>query len=545
MKLGRLLLAILLPLFVGLAQAADIDHLINQQTAISSQVEKVKATVKEESLFLEDVLRRKNSVLREQIGSEISANSDPEKLKALVTEQATLLQALIDFSELKSAQLFEDSRKAEPADKAELQFLAQQRLTTVDVYYNELSATFDWAKQLGMELDESQFKQDLSTRGEQLYDIAIYLDSRKKALDERLNFTAEEDKGSITKQTIALVQLQKFLLASLNNTVTLMEKYGLDVTDYKQTLFAMTGDINADVLDVNVAWGLLNEWIDSFKEWALDSTPSLLVKLLVFCVILWITRSLAKVVANVVKRSVSHSKMDFSVLMQDFFISIASKAVTFIGLLIALSQLGINLGPLLTGFGVAGVIIGFALQDTLSNFASGLMILIYRPFDVKDLVQVAGIQGNVSHMSLVSTTIRTLDNQTLVIPNNKIWGDVINNMTSERVRRVDMVFGIAYEDDFDYAKKIAMEVLENNDMVLKKPEPNVRVHTLNESSVDLIVRPWVKTDDYWDTYWDVTEEIKRQFDAKGITIPFPQRDVHLNVVNGNAEEISEELKKSV
>ncbi|WP_261837054.1 mechanosensitive ion channel family protein [Vibrio ishigakensis] len=545
MKLGRLLLAILLPLCIGLAHAADIDHLIKQQTAISAQVKKVKASEKEESLFLEDVLRRKNSVLREQIGAEISAKSDPEKLKLLVTEQATLLQALIDFSEIKSAQLFEDSRRAEAADKAELQFLAQQRLSTVDVYYNELSTTLDWAKSLGIEIDETQFKQDLATRGEQLYDIAIYLDSRKKALDERLNFTAEEDKGNVTKQTIALVQLQKFLLASLNNTVSLMEKYGLDVTDYKQTLFAMTGDINADVLDVNVAWGLLSEWIDSFKDWALDSTPSLVVKLLVFCVILWITRSLAKVVANLVKKSVSHSKMDFSVLMQDFFISIASKAVTFIGLLIGLSQLGINLGPLLTGFGVAGVIIGFALQDTLSNFASGLMILIYRPFDVKDLVQVAGIQGTVSHMSLVSTTIRTLDNQTLVIPNNKIWGDVINNMTAERVRRVDMVFGIAYEDDFDYAKKIAMDVLEANDMVLKKPEPNVRVHTLNESSVDLIVRPWVKTDDYWDTYWDVTEEIKRQFDAKGITIPFPQRDVHLNVVNGSAAEITTELKNSV
>lgn len=146
MKLGRLLLAILLPLCFGLVHAAGIDHLIKQQTAISAQVEKVKASEKEESLFLEDVLRRKNSVLREQIGAEISAKSDPEKLKLLVTEQATLLQALIDFSEIKSAQLFEDSRKAEAADKAELQFLAQQRLSTVDVYYNEFSTTLDWAK---------------------------------------------------------------------------------------------------------------------------------------------------------------------------------------------------------------------------------------------------------------------------------------------------------------------------------------------------------------------------------------------------------------
>ncbi|WP_261817871.1 mechanosensitive ion channel family protein [Vibrio gallicus] len=550
MKLGRFLLKLLMPLMLlGLAStvanAADIDHMLKQQTAISAQVEKVTSAAEEESLFLEDVLRRKNNVLREQIGSEITKGAAPEKLKRLVVAQSDLLQTLIDFSEVKAAKLFADSRNAEAAEKAEYQFLAQQRLSTVDVYYNELSATFDWAKTLEIEIDETQFKQDLTTRGEALYDIAIYLDSRKKALDERLKFTAEADKDDVTKQSIALVQLQKFLLSSLNNTVSLMEKYELDVTDYKQTLFAMTGDINADVLDINVAWGLVSEWVDSFKEWALDNTPSILVKLLVFCVIIWVSRTLAKGVAKIVKRSVSHSKMEFSVLMQDFFTSIASKAVTFIGILIALSQIGINLGPLLTGFGVAGVIIGFALQDTLSNFASGLMILIYRPFDVKDLVQVAGIQGTVSHMNLVSTTIRTLDNQTLVIPNNKIWGDVINNMTSERVRRVDMVFGIGYDDNFDYAKQIAMDVLTSNGMVLKKPEPNVRLHTLNESSVDLIVRPWVKTDDYWDTYWDVTEEIKRQFDAKGITIPYPQRDVHLNLVDNNSEQVSEILKGKV
>jgi small conductance mechanosensitive channel len=213
--------------------------------------------------------------------------------------------------------------------------------------------------------------------------------------------------------------------------------------------------------------------------------------------------------------------------MQEFFISMASNAVTFVGILIALSQLGINLGPLLTGFGVAGVIIGFALQDTLSNFASGLMILIYRPFDVRDLIQVAGIKGNVSHMSLVSTTIRTLDNQTLVIPNNKIWGDVINNMTAERERRVDMVFGIGYQDNFEDAKTIINDILAQHKMILPTPEPIVRVHTLNESSVDIAVRPWVKTVDYWDVYYDVTEQVKKQFDAKGITIPFPQRDVHI------------------
>ncbi|MEZ9920478.1 mechanosensitive ion channel family protein [Vibrio breoganii] len=527
MRKGLLLLVFLCNIFASIAIAADTNHLLQQQQQFTDQLVKIEAAEGEQALFLEDVLRRKNAVLREKISNLVSQSPDSEELKALVPAQAAMLQALIVHADKQAETLFSHTRNADAAEKAEYQFLTQQRISSVDIYYTELATTFGWAKTLGIESDETGFKQDLQKRSEVLYDIVIYLDSRKRALDERMNYTIEADKADLEKQIFALEQLQRFLLSSMNNTVALMSDFGLDVTEYKQTLFAMTGDINADVLDVNVAFGLLSEWLDSFKDWALDNSPSLLVKLLVFLAILWVTRILSRLVANLVKKSVSHSKMDFSVLMQDFFISIVAKAVTFIGLLIALSQVGINLGPLLTGFGVAGVIIGFALQDTLSNFASGLMILIYRPFDVKDLVQVAGIQGNVSHMSLVSTTIRTLDNQTLVIPNNKIWGDVINNMTSERVRRVDMVFGIAYSDDFDFAKEIAIKVLENHDRVLKNPEMNVRVHTLNESSVDLIVRPWVRTDDYWDVYWDVTEEVKRQFDANGITIPFPQRDVHI------------------
>ncbi|MFA0730340.1 mechanosensitive ion channel family protein, partial [Vibrio sp. 10N.222.48.A4] len=191
------------------------------------------------------------------------------------------------------------------------------------------------------------------------------------------------------------------------------------------------------------------------------------------------------------------------------------------------SQIGIELAPLLTGFGVAGVIIGFALQDTLSNFASGLMILIYRPYDVGDMVKVAGVQGTVKDMSLVSTTVQTIDNQRLVIPNNKIWGDVINNITAERVRRVDMVFGIGYSDDIDKAKSVLNDIILAHPLVLKKPEHMIKLHTLNTSSVDFVVRPWVKTDDYWEVYWDVTETVKKRFDEEGITIPFPQRDVHV------------------
>jgi small conductance mechanosensitive channel len=155
------------------------------------------------------------------------------------------------------------------------------------------------------------------------------------------------------------------------------------------------------------------------------------------------------------------------------------------------------------------------------------MILIYRPYDVDDYVEVAGAAGLVKKMTLVSTTILTIDNQTLVIPNSKIWGDVIKNVTAQRVRRVDMEFGIAYGSDIEQAERVLHDIVESHEHVLDQPEPQVRVHRLGESSVDLIVRPWVKTENYWTVYWDITREVKLRFDREGISIPFPQRDLHI------------------
>jgi small conductance mechanosensitive channel len=135
--------------------------------------------------------------------------------------------------------------------------------------------------------------------------------------------------------------------------------------------------------------------------------------------------------------------------------------------------------------------------------------------------------GTVHDMSLVSTTILTIDHQTLIVPNAKIWGDVIKNVTAQDTRRVDMVFGIGYGDDIRQAERVLKSIIEAHDKVLKDPEPTVKLHELGDSSVNFVVRPWVKTDDYWDVFWDVTREVKLRFDSEGISIPFPQRDVHV------------------
>jgi small conductance mechanosensitive channel len=214
--------------------------------------------------------------------------------------------------------------------------------------------------------------------------------------------------------------------------------------------------------------------------------------------------------------------------------------VLIIGILLGLSQVGISLGPLLAGLGVAGFVIGFALQDSLSNFASGMMILSYRPFDVGDVVEAGGVFGKVSHMSLVNTTIMTFDNQTLVVPNNKIWGDVIKNVTSQRTRRVDLVFGISYSDDIPRTEALLREILAADERVLTDPEPMVRLNELADSSVNFIVRPWVKTDDYWDVYWDVTREVKLRFDEADVSIPFPQTDVHLKTEQAVGVQVQED-----
>jgi small conductance mechanosensitive channel len=312
----------------------------------------------------------------------------------------------------------------------------------------------------------------------------------------------------------------------LRRLTTKMEAQGLDTTLYKAQLIAVTGEITKEVLDVSVLRGLVGEaWADSLN-WLQDNGTSLVFSTFVFLAILFVTLKLAGIAQRLITTALERSHVRLSQLLGRMIVSITRGVIIVIGVLMALSQVGISLGPLLAGLGIAGFVVGFALQDTLSNFASGMMILFYRPFDVGDVVEAGGVFGKVGHMSLVNTTILTFDNQTLIIPNSKIWGDVIKNLNSQRVRRVDMVFGIGYGDDIPKAEEVLTDIVRGHDKVLDDPEPIIRLHELGESSVNFVVRPWVRTGDYWDVYWDITRAVKMRFDAEGITIPFPQRDVH-------------------
>lgn len=204
------------------------------------------------------------------------------------------------------------------------------------------------------------------------------------------------------------------------------------------------------------------------------------------------------------------------------------KVLILIATVIAvLNRFGVETTSLVALLGVAGLAVGLALQGTLSNFSAGVMLMLFRPFNVGDAVNISGVMGVVDEIGLFSTKMHTFDNIFMIIPNTNIWGANISNFSTNPTRRIDMVFGISYTDDINKAMKIIHEALEADERVLKDPAPMVAVGELGDSSVDIFVRPWSKASDLWPTRFALIKDIKERFDKEGITIPFPQRDVHL------------------
>jgi small conductance mechanosensitive channel len=408
----------------------------------------------------------------------------------------------------------------------------------LNTFYEISLAHITKMKQIGMDVKKGR---EIFIR--LLYDRVDELSGRLElALDriDELETRRKEtpDDTNVAKLLIAAKKSLDTNTASMNVVLGVLETLELDTAVYRTQLVTATRDISSGLLDTGVAISLLGRTLKKVTDWLMDSGPKYLVKLLLLVSILFVFRFASRIVRTGLEKALDASNLNLSQLAHRMIVSIASNLVMLFGILVALSQLGISLGPLLAGLGVVGFIVGFALQDTLGNFAAGVMILLYRPYDMGDLIDVGGVFGQVDKMSLVSTSLLTLDNQLFVVPNSKIWGDVIKNVTAQDTRRIDMVFGISYSDDIPKAESILEDILQSHDKVLDTPESMVRLHTLGASSVDFVVRPWVKVDDYWDVYWDVTRTVKLRFDEEGISIPFPQHDVHVynqNLLAGEAE----------
>ncbi len=236
--------------------------------------------------------------------------------------------------------------------------------------------------------------------------------------------------------------------------------------------------------------------------------------------------TVARIIRRLAGRAIGRIP-NLSKLLQAFLMVVIYWLVIAFGLMIVLSMLGVDITPVFALIGGASFIMAFALQDTLGNLAAGLMIMINRPFDEGDYVDIGGVAGTVKAVSIVSTVVTTPDNQVIVVPNSKVWGNVITNVTASATRRIDLTFGISYDDSIDEAQKVIEDTVLAHPLVLKDPAPVIRVNELAASSVDIICRPWARSSDYWTVYWDLLRQVKTNFDAAGISIPYPQQDLHV------------------
>ncbi|MGP1346435.1 MAG: mechanosensitive ion channel domain-containing protein [Phycisphaerales bacterium] len=287
-----------------------------------------------------------------------------------------------------------------------------------------------------------------------------------------------------------------------------------------------------------LAWYNPQELWIQFQTWLVSPQGGIEagLNLLAFAATLIAFWILAKILARAAGIALKRFKKPSS-LLRNFVIGGVTKLVMLVGVVVAVAQLGVNIGPLVAAIGAAGLVIGLALQGTLSNFASGLLILFYKPFDVGDVINTGGVSGTVESMTLVSTVIVTFDNQMMILPNNAVWNGVITNVTGRPTRRVDMTVGVDYRSDLDRVRKILEEMVKAHPKVLADPAPNIKLNEYADSSINFIVRPWAKTGDYWEVYWDLQAQIKKRFDAEGISIPYPQHDINFN---GPVEIISRE-----
>lgn len=266
-------------------------------------------------------------------------------------------------------------------------------------------------------------------------------------------------------------------------------------------------------------------WIQEAQAWLATQGAAFVVNLVVFLLVLLAGRIAIGMAVRVARQTMERSER-VSEMLSHFLASALSKALWVIVFMIALGQLGIDIAPLIAGLAVAGFVIGFAFQDSLGNLAAGLMLLLNEPFQVGDYVDAGGESGTVTELSFVATTLTTPDNKEIVVPNRTVWGSAVTNYTANDTRRVEWTIGIGYASDIGRAIEIAHEILRGDEQVLEEPEPLIEVKELADSSVNLVVRAWTATADFWTVFFRVNRTIKERYDEAEIEIPFPQLDIH-------------------
>lgn len=263
------------------------------------------------------------------------------------------------------------------------------------------------------------------------------------------------------------------------------------------------------------------------KLWAQAQTIGVdfAINVAIAIVIFYVGRMVARLLAKSLRKVLQSQEIDK--ILESFVCNLAYWLLMAFVIIAAIKQLGIETTSLIAIVGAAGLAIGLALQGSLSNFAAGVLIVLFRPYKVGDFVEAAGVAGVIVQVQILTTVMKTGDNKQIVVPNSQIMGSIITNYSANDTRRVDMTVGVSYEDDLDKVRKTLEELVAADERILDEPECLIAVSELADSSVNFTVRPWVKSADYWGVKFDMTEAIKKRFDKEGISFPFPQQDVHI------------------
>lgn len=272
----------------------------------------------------------------------------------------------------------------------------------------------------------------------------------------------------------------------------------------------------------------MEQFMEKFIELAIEFGTTFGVRIITALLILLIGLQVAKWVRSLTRKLMTKSQIDST-------ISIFVSNLAYIGfiafvVIAALHRLGVATASFVAVIGAAGLAIGLALQGSLSNLSAGVLIILFRPFKIGDFVSAGGVLGSVQEISFFTTILNTLDNIRVIVPNSKIYGDTITNYSTNDTRRVEIVAGISYDDDIDKARTVLQEIVNQDERVLEEPEPTYQVTELADSSVNFTVRVWVNKEDFWNVYCDLTEQVKKRFDAAGISIPYPQQDVYVHSI---------------
>jgi len=268
--------------------------------------------------------------------------------------------------------------------------------------------------------------------------------------------------------------------------------------------------------------------IPKLQEWFMFYGLKIVAAIAVFVIGRWVAKALKKVVVKVMEKG----KVDETLV--PFIANLTYALVLTVVIVAAINQLGVQTTSLIAIIGAAGLAVGLALQGSLANFAAGILLLIFRPFKVNDYIEGGGTGGTVEEIGIFTTHLKSPDNRAIIVPNAKMTADNIVNYSAKKIRRMDLMFGVSYDDDLQKVREVLFDILKADRRILADPPPAVAVLELAGSSVNFAVRPWVPTGEYWNVFFDLNETVKKRFDAEGIRIPFPQQDVHLYQEKGES-----------